>query len=340
MRFWMVLLFALALATAGGFLHQHQLMVYDGVNITYVVFILSGLILLFLSALILNRSNGGNFDIVVASESIVAFGIASLTGGVVVGLSQALVVDDFAKIGKGEIGNIAMPFLEGVFIAATAPILAAVLRNIDSHSGEPSLFPGVEATTVPGMNEDIKKMVELISALTKQISELQEATKASGYSMEGFRTKINEHTDQLKAAFIEASAEIKGMAASAGEARGSIQKLGTALSAINAPVDQMIKLSTSLSTITVDSEQLKLALVEAQTHIKGMATASNAAVNSIKNLGTNISDIRSSSDAMKDVSASFGKLKSETEKTAMVLDGLRKIIASFEGFIGRDRRAA
>src|SRR5208337_5019990 len=77
MRFWMVLLFALALATAGGFLHQHQLMVYDGVNITYVVFILSGLILLFLSALILNRSNGGNFDIVVASESIVAFGIAS-----------------------------------------------------------------------------------------------------------------------------------------------------------------------------------------------------------------------------------------------------------------------
>jgi hypothetical protein len=50
--------------------------------------------------------------------------------------------------------------------------------------------------------------------------------------------------------------------------------------------------------------------------------------------------IKTNSDAIKDLGAVLGKLKSETAQTANQLEGLQKIIARFEGFIGRDRRVA
>jgi methyl-accepting chemotaxis protein len=337
MRFSVMLLLALALGFAGGALHPQQLIILHGVNITYAVFILSGLFVLFFSAAFFYRSQTEGFDIVVASESIVAFGIASLTGGVVVGLSQALGVDDFARIGKEQIVSISTPFLEGVFTAATAPILAAVLRNIDSGF---TAGTGTGPAGISGMTEDFKKMADLISALTKQVSELKEATKGSSTSMAGFGSEIKKHSDLLKEALTAAQTEIKTMGKAAGETRTSIQNLGTALSGIKAPVDDIKNLSTSLSSIAERSGQLKVTLVDANTHIKEMAAASKDTGSSIKTLGTSISDIGKNSEAIKTLGSSLGKLKTETNETATVLEGLRRIIAKFEGFIAHDRRAA
>src|SRR5258708_34431828 len=78
MRFWMMLLLALTLGSVGAFFHLHQLIILDGINCTYAAFTLSGLFVLFVSAVWFHSSGNHDFDIIVASERIVAFGIASL----------------------------------------------------------------------------------------------------------------------------------------------------------------------------------------------------------------------------------------------------------------------
>ncbi len=339
MRFWMMLLLALTLGSVGAFFHLHQLIILDGINCTYAAFTLSGLFVLFVSAVWFHSSGNHDFDIIVASESIVAFGIASLTGGIVVGLSQALEVDVFANMDKEQIGKLATPFLEGIAIAAIAPIFAAILRNMGAAATAGSAAGGL-GSAISGMTEDFKKMAELVAALTKQVSDLKDATRTSSHSMGDFGAKIKEYTEQLKTALFEAQSKIKGMGEAAEVTRASIHSLGTVLAGIKAPMDDIKHLSTSLSSIKERSEQLKDALGEAQTQVKEMATASNATGTSIRNLGTSISQIKTSSDAIKDLGTSLGKLNYETAQTANELKGLQKIIARFEGFIGHDRRAA
>lgn len=335
MRFGLLLFVALALGVVGGYFHLQHLVIIRGVNSTYAVFILSGLLVLFFGAMLFHLSKSDKFDIIVASESIVAFGIASLTGGVVVGLSHALSVGDFAKIANEQIWGIAAPFLEGMFTAAVAPILAAVLRNIDSTSAS-----GRGVDFLPGAGEDFKKMAELASALTKQLAALQEATKASSLSMAGFGRDLKAHVEQLNVTLLEARTQLKGMGDAANETREFIRTLGTILSALKVPADELKTLATSLSSVPAEAQRFKTALAEAQGRTAEMAAVLTSAGNAIRTFGSGLSSIRVSPDAIKDLGGSLGKLKSETEQAVVRLAELSRLIARFQGFIAHDRRGS
>jgi hypothetical protein len=361
MRFSIVLLLALVMGITGGVYHSQRWVPYDVFNLTYGAFVLTGILLLVLFAALSQRLKLGRVDIAAASESIVAYGIASLTGGIGIGLSQAVRVG-FKNLETDQMIAIATPFVEGVFIAAIAPVLAAFLRNIDGESAGP--ITASAAPTLSGMTTGLKGMSDAISSLTKQISEFGQVTKVSSDAVEALGKHVKEQGERLKTTLLEAQTQIKGMASAADSAGGSMKDLHSAFAGLKAPGDDIKTLGNSVaslarqvsvlqdaaagSTESMESlgkqvrehgNRLKAALQEAESSVQGMTASSDGATRSLKTLGVSLADIKASSEDVRGLGDAFSALKTQTDETARVLKGLRDILAKFRNFIGRDRAA-
>ena len=309
MRFSLILLGALSLGIAGGFGHVWYPIIFHGINITYAGAVVSGILLLFLSAILFSLK-GWHIDIVVASESIVAYGIASLTGGVAIGLTQVshLLEEKSPALDSAQIWWAATPFIEGIFIAAIAPILAAVLRNMASEPDVALAHGGAVANVLP----DLDKLLEV----GNQLAAFKSAMATTVESM----TLLNQETGKYNSELSSAKDSMKGMNAAARNLHDVSGKLKAHLEVIAGLGDTVLTISNKLPKDKAES--LAEQLTAARNSIKGMGEAAQNAKSSIAQL------------------SGFGALNKEVGETVKLLRGLQQIIASFQGFIGRDRRAA
>jgi multisubunit Na+/H+ antiporter MnhG subunit len=260
MRFTFFLLAALIIGCCGGFAHIAFADKVGEPNLIYLVAIAGSLTFLFLGAIALHKMKDPSFSMVVAAETIVAYGIASLTGGVALGLTQALKMDWAASlVTPDHITRIATPFVEGILIAALAPLLAAALRNIDSASGGVISKPDSEGS-IPELESRVKEIAQAVAGLNAEISKLsttlinhidqfEKAAKASTNAIEQVGSQLKEQTGFLRAALQETQAEIKGIGAAAGSSREALHGLGSQVTALNGSTEQATKLLDGLGRI-------------------------------------------------------------------------------------------
>ncbi len=232
MSFSKIVLMAVVITTVGGFQS------YFGIGISYFLFSISGLVLLFAGALHFFYINKSDFDVLVASESIVGFGVASLVGGVVVSL--LLFLNKFSietpassSWSQQDTVNLIRPFLEGLSIAALAPLLAIFLRNLESEQNKSAIhFDAVDLShhvksTSSNLTQLNSEIGSLTLALKKQAAEVEKAAAAASKATAGLGSAIVQDMKHLQDALMAARAEIKGIGDAAQNARVSVNEFGS-----------------------------------------------------------------------------------------------------------------
>lgn len=140
----------------------------------YLIVGFGGLGLMLYLALSLQSRDPHHFNIVVASETIVVYGIANLIVGLVSAVGMVYAGGYFANGGFDTelIPLLSQPFLEGLLIAGIAPLGAAILRNL---AVEPEEEMGIDLDGLrkasDGLAKSMKKagvQVEALSAVTER----------------------------------------------------------------------------------------------------------------------------------------------------------------------------
>lgn len=173
--------------------------------------------------------NSRQFNLTVAAETLVAFGVLSL----VVGLGSAilLAVNRFQatrSISVEDLSVVATVFIEGLFTAAVCPMLAMLIRIREAHlriieAGGPEMDAAARAadvlttqlntvtTHLSALNASLEKEVKTIQAAVTDVSGAARAMAESLWT-ESKRTKEALQGVETGAASLGAAAEKTGIA--------------------------------------------------------------------------------------------------------------------------------
>jgi hypothetical protein len=196
---------------------------------------LLGLLWLFFSAIRTRRRGVAHFDMIVAAESLIAFGILSLLLGL--GLSILILATRFDAGGLGDLGvnelePLLLPVVEGLAATAVATILANVLRQLDVlRYGEAPVAP----EEIPATPEMLERRLESLAArldLTSEhldqlaltfrqgaedyaasIERLHAATSGLGGQVEAIGQQMRSFSSELAAAGTAGSEAVRELAA-------------------------------------------------------------------------------------------------------------------------------
>jgi hypothetical protein len=196
---------------------------------------LLGLLWLFFSAIRTRRRGVAHFDMIVAAESLIAFGILSLLLGL--GLSILILATRFDAGGLGDLGvnelePLLLPVVEGLAATAVATILANVLRQLDVlRYGEAPVAP----EAIPATPEMLERRLESLAArldLTSEhldqlastfrqgaedyaasIERLHAATSGLGGQVEAIGQQMRSFSSELAAAGTAGSEAVRELAA-------------------------------------------------------------------------------------------------------------------------------
>lgn len=227
------------------------------------------LIFLFLSSLRLRKNKATGFDVLVASETIIAFGIVSLVLGLVVGVYQAMSIDEESIVfSTATIRILASPFVEGLFTAALAPVLAMVLRQINHADTVASGVTGGDPVTMTAdLTNDFKELADQIKSATHEMNALCGviANSANDYktalgrvnsALMGLGSTVEGEIDPLKSALSGGSKELeefrKGISSGKGmfdDLQDSSKKTSETLSEMNKATKEGTDLLKGLAKI-------------------------------------------------------------------------------------------
>lgn len=173
------------------------------------------------------------FDVIVAAETIVAFGVMSLIFSLAAALAPL-----FTGARQLDVNSIkslqssALPFLEGLATAGVAPLVAMLVRNL-----------AVEKDALANPTGDVTDLAQALGALTSEvrqahsaIGELGSAVAAAVRSTTGFAEAVKE--------------EANGLAVALGAAEARVRSLGEATSG---GADQVASLRAELEQLTTSS---------------------------------------------------------------------------------------
>jgi hypothetical protein len=205
MKFIGAVCVAVALAIAGLFL-PHNLVTISVFGTSLVAWVAGLLIMVFsaIYALWEREKFRSNFDMVAASEVIVVFGIFGLLSSLAFGAVQSAPLIDAGLSGKAIDLRTLIPlvyrFAEGLLAAGIAPVVAVVLRQVESLMGKPKLvdvvvdpkelereFKGLELS-LKGLNREVEGMMTRFGGsagrLTDAVNGLNAAISASATTVE------------------------------------------------------------------------------------------------------------------------------------------------------------
>jgi len=166
------------------------------------------------------RTSG--FDPIVAAETIVAFGVASLILGLVAGLWSLLQAPNgLAQLNDNTLQEVSKPFLEGLATAGLAPLVAMYLR-ISVAESEALADPTGDAASLGRAMSDLTR--ELIKAQAS-VTDLQGCMAATVVATSGFASSMGSETERLKLALLESQANIKSFGEAALSSRGEVSSL-------------------------------------------------------------------------------------------------------------------
>ncbi len=222
-----------------------------------------GLLWLARAAFVLRKRGAERFDMIVASESIIAFGIFSLVLGLVMSLNFASnVALELSELTLANLRPLLVPFLEGLCAAAVAPALATVLRQYDALTSaeEGELIGG---SALPGGSGFFKRLEVLDERLSRAVA----GTEALATSCEEGAKRIEAAVETLadstaglgqtiaaqQARFAESAtsseAELASLGRSLAESRGALEALTGETRALKAAASEGTALLNGLAKL-------------------------------------------------------------------------------------------
>ena len=198
---------------------------YPGVPLALAVNVIC-LWVLFRRAKDLVKDEVVGFDPLIASETMVAFGIFCLVLGLASIISRLLLgMFDFTAVQTGKSEGLLgfLPFVEGLVTAGFAPFLAVLLR-ITIAEGEGHIDP----------TGDLTELASATAALTRSMNAAGGAleifttgTAAAGTSTKGLATAVKTETDRWGLALAEGQAHVKSLGEAASQGRGELAGLAS-----------------------------------------------------------------------------------------------------------------
>jgi len=205
-----------------------------GAGTLFVAFGLAMIGLLYLA--FRTRHATPRLNLTLAAESVVALGIFSLIVSILaalVGVADLMVDISKREIAMEDVKRFAWPFVEGLAAAAVAPVIATMMRHIETHvgtvdSGDASMAEAAREATV--LASELKKAVSNIKKLNAELEgtdktfegALGGAVRAAG----AFSSSLQTETDRLKLALQRVQAEATGLADASEKSRVRVTELG------------------------------------------------------------------------------------------------------------------
>lgn len=217
-------------------------------SILFGLGVLGGLLLLFLSAIGLRARGIPRFDMMVAAEVIVAYGILSLVLGLALAISNVLRSDvTQGGIQLAELQPLLTPFVEGLVAAGVAPLAAVALRQLE--------------VLKYGVPESAEASPEA------RLAELDEKIRKASEAFDGLIASCKRSSEQF-----EKSA--KGFAGTTGTWEAAARKTEAAMDAVASSAESgRSRLETAFGTIAAEAEKARGSLSAAVSEFGELAGA-------------------------------------------------------------------
>ncbi len=230
----------------------------------YAAVVLSAIYALFRFARNADKETRQKIDLLIAAETIVAFGIVGLIFGLTISVLPIL----SAPLPEGglsltTLSPIIQMFLFSLSGAAFAPIFAVLLRNHEfavTSTGTPS--GGLDADDLSPvfkkLSDELTAMVTKVETLSAVVEHGAGAFKASlseaSSSVSGFATGVKEEVAGLEKNMAAASHQIESLQKSFSDLTGKTKDTGDALSQMKAVANQNSQMLEELSRLieTID----------------------------------------------------------------------------------------
>lgn len=256
---------------------------------------------LFFAALYLRSRSARRFDMTVAAETLVALGVFSLITGIVLAVLAAPGLQITAgNSAPADFEPLLIPFAEGLFASAVAPLLATLLRQIEVLK-YPSHSEGVSS------GEHLDHLKHEIESAVKALSQLRIETEAATKNTASFAKAAKSILESLN----DLAANIK-------DAKGIIP---TTLSLVAREIGTAGPSVTAALNTTADNISTASGRVAA-----GLAGASS----SLDNFTTKLV---SGTETTKQMTEELGRLSKDAHATTGILKRLQELIESVTNFI-------
>jgi methyl-accepting chemotaxis protein len=191
---------------------------------------LAALAVLAYTAVESHKQRAAGFDVIVAAETIVAFGIMSLILSLTVALAPMFSgARQLDLTSLKSVQTAALPFLEGLATAGIAPLVAMLVRN-----------RAVEQDAVANPTGDVTDLSQALASLTAEVrqtntvvSELGSAVGAATRSTSGFAQEVTEDAKQLALALAQAEARVRTLSEATTDGASQLQDLRHELEQLN-----------------------------------------------------------------------------------------------------------
>jgi len=250
------------------------------------------------------------FDMTIAAETVVAFGVFSLIGGIALAIfvtrSNGLNLRDITDggVNPGDLNLLLISFGDGLLASAFAPLLATVLRHLEAL-----LYAPLSATGASGEPLDLLKHDAEITA--KALAQLRTETEAAATYTASFAKAAKSILEALN----ELASSIK-------EAKGAVP---AALSSVsreigNAGPSVTAAFISAAGNISSGGDQVVKALSGAGSSLEGFKTG-----------------VTSGTETVRKMTDEFDRLGKEARAAAGLLKRLQELIDSVTNFIRPDR---
>ena len=292
---------------------------------------------LFTAALYLRARSTTQFDMTVAAETLVALGVFGLITGIVL----AVVAAPRANIILGsstlkDFEPVLIPFGEGLFASAVAPLFATVLRQIEVLKYAPSIGSDSsgeelnrlrrEAETTAKAFSQIKTEVE---AASKTVAAFTEAAKSILDQLNRVSKNIEDAKGAIPAALGAVAIGISGSAAGVTAAFVAMadQIRLNANQASNAFVTTADQIRTSGNQVSAAISNTADQIRTSGNHVSAGFAATNSALQDFTTKAV------SSAETTKRMTAEFEQLAKEAQAATGVLKRLQQLVETVTDFL-------
>ena len=241
-------------------------------NVYFFIGAVGAQVWLFVAAIRLRARHLPRFDMIVASELIIALGILALICGIFISVAFALHhTEQLRGFSIEALQPLLMPFAEGLLAAGFAPVFATVLRQIEvlKYGGA----KGDESTPEAELEAELNSLKDKIREVTVTLDNFITAYKRSQTMFEKSATSFNKSADTYEAV----AGKLQGALGRLGDvATAKSDQLSAGLDAVNKELsayeERLAQSSRQMSGLTDETRRFQAAANEGATLLGGLRT--------------------------------------------------------------------
>jgi methyl-accepting chemotaxis protein len=325
MIFVLHIIIAFLLVTGGALATIFRWIPPDLINVSFLASTIAAQIWLFVWALILRSRRIPKFDMLVASEIIITFGIFSLILGIVISSIHAL--QDTPKLVEApfQILKVALvPFAEGLLASGLAPLLATLLRQIEV------LRYGVDSTAERENEPDLQGLADKVTQVIAALDDFVGAWRRSEIIIKGVSETLIASADTYSRAAQQIEEALNGLAIgiqttgkrATDDINGSLGRLSAEMETISAKVPAHIE--NAVLSLAGD-------LRGAGASVVGELRKTSTGLNNLLDRANN--QVSTVARAFEDLAAQARAFSNAASEGTTLLTGLQRLIDSVTNFV-------